>query len=64
MTNEEYIDELLHEAEELKLREYVLNMSRTLQDLNQKMDRPEAIRLALENAKLHSGLKTKTNERN
>ena len=64
MTNEEYIEELLHEAEELKLREYVLDLSRTLQDLNRKMERPEAIRLALETAKLHSGIKTKSGEHN
>lgn len=64
MTNEEYIDELLHEAEQLKVREYVLEMSRTLQDANPKMERCDSILLALNNAKLHSGLKTFNNERN
>lgn len=64
MTNEEYIDELLHEAEQLKVREYVLELSKTLQDTNPKMERSDSIRLALNNAKLHSGLKTVNNEHN
>ena len=59
MSNEEYIDELLMEAEDLKLREYVIELSLTLRDLNPKMDRAESIKLALENAKLHAGVKTK-----
>jgi hypothetical protein len=57
MTNEEIIDEMLHEAEELRVREYVLDMSKNLLEINKKMDRYEAVRLALENAKLHSGIK-------
>lgn len=57
MTNEEYIDELLHEAEDLKLREHVLNACKNLLEINPKMERCEAIRLALENAKLHAGIK-------
>lgn len=56
MTNEELIDEMLYEAEELRLREYVLDSSKKLLDTNPKMDRYEAIKLALENAKLHAGL--------
>jgi len=56
MTNEEIIDELLYEAEELKLREYVLETSSKIMDSNPQMDRYEAMRLAFENAKLHSGL--------
>lgn len=56
MTNEEFIDELLHEAEKLRVREYVLDMSKTLMDTNNRMERSEAVKLALENAKLHSGL--------
>ena len=59
MTNEEIIDELLYEAEEMRLREYVLDMSVKLQELNPKMDRYESIKLALDNAKLHSGIPNK-----
>lgn len=59
MSNEEIIDEILHEAEELKLREYVIDMSKILLDRNEKMERVEAMRLALNNAKLHSGIGTK-----
>lgn len=56
MTNEEYIDELLYEAEVLKLREYVLDSCKTLMDMNPKMEKSEAIKLSLDNAKLHAGL--------
>jgi hypothetical protein len=59
MTNEDYIDELLYEAEQLKLREYVLNSCKNLMDRNPKMERAEAIKLSLDNAKLHSGFFTK-----
>jgi hypothetical protein len=62
MTNEEIIDEMLHEAEELRVREYVLDMSKNLLEINKKMDRYEAVRLALENAKLHSGIKKTKHE--
>lgn len=62
MSNEEIIDEILHEAEELKLREYVIDMSKVLLDRNERMDRVEAMRLALNNAKLHSGIRTKKYE--
>ena len=58
MTNEEYIDELLYEAENLKLREYVLEASKNLIDMNPRMEKSEAVRLSLENAKLHAGLKS------
>ena len=61
MTNEDYIDELLYEAEQLKLREYVLNSCKNLMDRNPKMERAEAIKLSLDNAKLHSGFFTKKN---
>jgi len=56
MTNEDYIDELLIEAEALRLREYVIEMSLILREKNPRMDRCESIRLALENAKLHAGI--------
>lgn len=51
MTNEEIIDELLHEAEELKLREHVLTLAKVLQDGNPKMERVEAIEHALKHLK-------------
>lgn len=56
MTSEELIDELLHEAEKLKVREEVLTSMSKLLALNPKMDRYDAVRLAFENVKLHSGL--------
>jgi len=59
MSNEELIDEILYEAEELKLREYVIEAGAILLDKNPKMDRYEAYTLALKNAKLHSGLSDK-----
>ena len=57
MTNEEMVNELLLEAEELKLREYVLNVGSSILEKNPRMDRYEAFKLAFDNAKLHSGLK-------
>ena len=57
MSNEELIDEMLYEAEELKVREEVLDLSKRLLDLNPRMDRFEAIKFALDNAKLHAGIK-------
>lgn len=59
MTNEEIIEEMLYEAAELKIREYVLDMSVKLQELNPQMDRFDSIKLAMENAKLHSGIQSK-----
>lgn len=59
MSNEEIVDEMLYEAEALKVREYVLENSVRLMDLNPRMDRVDAIRLSLENAKLHAGIKPK-----
>jgi hypothetical protein len=58
MTNEEIIEEMLHEAEILKLREHVLDLTKKILDLNPKMERSEAIKLSLNNAKLHSGIKS------
>ena len=51
MTSEEIIDELLHEAHELCVREDVLNLAKVLLDSNPKMERVEAIELALERLK-------------
>jgi len=59
MTNEELIQEFLFEAETLKIREEVLNTMTRLLELNPRMERYEAVKLALDNAKLHSGLNTK-----
>ena len=53
MTTEEIIDELLHEAEELKIREEVINLSRTLMESNSRMTRDVAIELALKHLKSH-----------
>jgi len=46
MTNEEIIDEILHEASELKIREQVLDLSRKLKELNPRMTLLESIELA------------------
>jgi hypothetical protein len=46
MTNEEIIDEILHEAAELKVREQVLELSRKLKELNPRMTQLESIELA------------------
>jgi chaperonin cofactor prefoldin len=56
MSNEEIVDELLHEAEKLRVREEVLESARRILELNPKMDRVEAYRLSLDNVKLHAGL--------
>jgi hypothetical protein len=36
MTNEEIIDEILHEASELKVREQVLDLAKKIRDVNPK----------------------------
>jgi len=56
MTNEDLITELLYEAEELKLRDYVLELGKSILEKNPRMERYEAYKLALDNAKLHSGI--------
>lgn len=56
MTNEEIIDELLHEAAKFRVREEVLESAKVLLDKNPKMERVDAVKLALDNIKLHSGL--------
>lgn len=59
MSNEEILEEILHEAEEFKLRETVLDLTKVLMDNNPKMEKCDAARMALEHAKLHSGLNNK-----
>lgn len=56
MTNEEIVQEFLYEAEKLKVREEVLTTTKRLLELNPKMERVDAVKLALDNAKLHAGL--------
>lgn len=51
MSNEEIIDEILHEASNLKIREQVLDLSRKLQDMNPKMSKVESIELAFNHLK-------------
>jgi hypothetical protein len=46
MTNEEIIEEILHEASNLKIREDVLNLSSKLRQLNPKMTLLESIELS------------------
>lgn len=57
MTNEELVEELLFEAESLRIREEVLTTTARLLQLNPRMEKVEAIKLALDNAKLHAGVK-------
>jgi len=56
MTNEEIIQEMLHEAEKLRLKEEVINTAERILQLNPRMERFEAVKFALDNAKLHAGL--------
>lgn len=56
MTNEDLITELLYEAEQLKLRDYVLELGKSILEKNPRMERYEAFKLAFDNAKLHSGI--------
>lgn len=56
MTNEEIIEELLFEAEKLRLREEVLETTARILQLNPRMERIDAVKLSLDNAKLHAGL--------
>ena len=46
MTNEEIIDEILHDAAKLKIREQVLDLSKKLKDSNPRMSLLESIELA------------------
>jgi hypothetical protein len=51
MTSEKIIDELLHEAEDLKIRDEVLNLTKKIMDLNPRMERIDALELALKHIK-------------
>ena len=53
MSNEEIIEELLHEAADLNIREQVLDLSKSLRDANQKMTLLDSIELALNHIKNH-----------
>jgi len=62
MTTEELINKLLYEAEELKVREHVLESCKKIMDLNPKMEKYDALKLSFDNAKLHAGFFRKTDE--
>lgn len=51
MTNEEILDELLHEAYKLKIRDQVLDLSKMLREKNNKMSMLESVELAMEHIK-------------
>jgi hypothetical protein len=51
MTNEEIIDELLHEADSLKVREEVITLSSKLRDTSPRMTLLESLELALNHLK-------------
>lgn len=51
MTNEEIIDEILHEASELNLMYEVIELSKTLLQSNPKMERVNAFELAFNHLK-------------
>ena len=54
MNSEEIVQEILHEAEELKLREHVLDLSQKLRDTNPRMSIIESMELALNHYKNHA----------
>jgi hypothetical protein len=51
MSNEEIIEEVLHEASDLKIREQVLDLSKKLRDSNPKMTLLESIELSFNHLK-------------
>jgi hypothetical protein len=57
MKNEELVENLLKEAEKLKLKDHVLHSVERLLELNPLMNRLDAVKLSLNNAKLHAGIK-------
>jgi hypothetical protein len=61
MKNDELIESLLKEAEKLKVKDHVLHSVENLMRLNPQMDKLNAVQLALNNAKLHSGFFSKKN---
>ena len=51
MTNEEIIEEILHEASDLRIREQDLDLSKKLRDLNPRMTLLESIELSFNHLK-------------
>ena len=51
MTNEEIIEEILHEAADLKIREQVLDLAKKLRDSNPKLSLLESIALSFSHLK-------------
>ena len=51
MANEEILDELMHEAFQLKIRDQVLDLSRTLREKNNQMTMLESVELAMNHIK-------------
>jgi hypothetical protein len=51
MNHEEIIEEILHEASQLKIREQVLDLSKKLRDLNPRMTILESIELSFKHFK-------------
>jgi hypothetical protein len=51
MSNEEIIEEILHEASKLNIREQVLTLSKKLRDLNPRMTLLESIELSFNHLK-------------
>ena len=51
MSNEEIIEEILHEASDLKIREQVLDLSKKIRDLNPRMTLLESIELSFNHLK-------------
>jgi hypothetical protein len=54
MSNEEIIQEILLEAEELRIRHHVLDLSQKLRETNPRMSMLESMELALNHFKNHS----------
>jgi hypothetical protein len=53
MTNEEIVEELLHEAEELKLRKEVLELASKIREASPKMSFLDSLELAFGHLKNH-----------
>ena len=54
MTNEEIVEEILHEAEELKLRREVLDLASKIRMSSPNMTLLESLELALRHIKQHA----------
>jgi len=53
MSNEEIIQEILHDAEELRIRHHVLDLSQKIRDTNPKMSILESVELAFKHFQNH-----------